>query len=110
VPVYANVAPRLGADPPVVLLRREGSAQAAGRHVVLQTPGLSPFSILGLACDGDFVDVATVEKERPRAGVRVIEVRANERATSGEHTATVTVRTDVPGAENFEIPVIVTGP
>ena len=110
VPVYVNVAPRLSAKPPLVLLRRDGSADTAGRHVVLQTAKLTEFSILGLTCDRDFMEATTVEKEQPRAGVRVIEVRANERAATGRHTATVTVRTNVPGAKEFEIPVIVTVP
>ena len=110
VPVYVNVALRLSAKPPLVLLRRDGSADTAGRHVVLQTAKLTEFSILGLTCDRDFMEATTVEKEQPRAGVRVIEVRANERAATGRHTATVTVRTNVPGAKEFEIPVIVTVP
>jgi hypothetical protein len=108
--VYVNVAPRLKADPPLVLLGGEDSADSIGRRVVLQTPGLSEFTIHELACDRDFVEARVVEQEQPRPGVRVIEVRANGRASSGKNTAAVTVRTDVAGAEEFRIPVIVTVP
>ncbi|MCP4251364.1 MAG: DUF1573 domain-containing protein, partial [bacterium] len=109
VPVYTNVAPRLGADPPLVLLR-SGDPATASVTVSLQTPGLNEFTILGVTSNQSFIDADQVESDRPRPGVHLIRVSAGDQADSGEHEAVITVRTDVVGAEEIQLPVILSVP
>jgi len=108
VPVYANVAPRLQADPPIVLLDVGSAASAAARQVALRQPNLADYAILKVSCDSNFVAARVVEEPDSRPGVHLLEVTADTRsAPSGRSEATVTVTTDVPGAEQFTIPVVV---
>jgi len=108
VPVYANVAPRLQADPPIVLLNVGSDASEATRQVVLRQPSLADYTILKVTCDSEFVAARVVEEPDPRPGAHRLEVTANPRSASADRSeATVTVTTDVPGAEQFTIPVVV---
>lgn len=107
VPVFANIARRLQADPPMVVLRRSGVSGEDVARVTLRTPGLTGFSIAGLASDQDFVDVVETQPEIRRDGVRLLRVTLNDRVQPGTHQATITVRSSVSGAEKIEIPVTV---
>lgn len=108
VPVYAHVAPRVYVDPPIVLLKGDGSAEGASRRLLVGTPTGSDFSIEAMECDRDFIDVAQVQSNQERPGQRVVSVSLNDRAQPGTHSATVILQTDVAGAERVEIPVTVT--
>ena len=110
VAVYVNVAPRLSVDPPIVLLKSGGSPDEGARRVLLGTPTGSDFSIVGVDCDRDFIDVATVETQGERPGKRVLRVALNDLVKPGTHSATVVLETDVAGAERVEIPVTVMVP
>jgi hypothetical protein len=107
VAVYVNVAPRLSVDPPIVLLKGGGAPDEEARRVLLGTPTGSDFSILGVNCDGDFIEVTPVESQHGRVGQRVLRVALNDRVKAGTHSATILLETDVAGAEKVEIPVTV---
>ena len=108
VPVYGHVAPRVYVDPPLVLLKGDGSPEGATRRLLVGTPTGADFSIEAMECDRDFIDVAAAQSSQERPGQRVVSVSLNDRAQPGTQSATVVLPTDVAGAERVEIPVTVT--
>ncbi len=107
VPVFAYVAPRLNVEPPLVLLRPGESADSGKRRVALQNPDGADFSILEVKAASDLVKAIPVDRPDRPTGARYLEVSTNDPgATPGTETV-VTVKTDLPGVETVEIPVII---
>ena len=107
VPVYANIASRLEIEPPDVLLKPDGSPEGKARRVLLSTPTGAAFTILGVECDQNFIEVSPVESARERPDRRVLRVALSDGVDPGSDSATIVLRTDVPGAERVELPVTV---
>lgn len=108
IPVYVNVAPRVGVEPSIVLLKPSRSGQEVSRRVVLQTADLADFTILGIEADSPFVQASSEADQEAPHSEHVLMVRADGRnLRKGKHQASVTVRTDVAGAEEIRIPVTV---
>ena len=110
VPVYVNVAPRVSVEPPVVLFKPGAEAGQLSRRVVLKTANLTAFAIEGLDCSEAGLRATPVAGDEPRSGEQVIEVTATGLPSDSKTVrASVTVRTDVPGAESIRIPVVFLG-
>ena len=110
VPVFAYVAPRVAIEPPLVLLRTDESPEASTRRVALQNPAGDDFAILEVSVDQDFLAVSAADRPNRPPGSRFLEVSVKGGSASGDRQATITVKTDLPGAELLEIPVVVTPP
>jgi hypothetical protein len=110
VPIFAYVAPRVAIEPPLVLLRTGESPEASTRRVALQNPAGDDFAIVEVSVDEDFLEVSAVDRPNRPAGSRFLEVSLKDDLASGDRQATITVKTDLPGAELLEIPVVVTPP
>jgi hypothetical protein len=110
VPIFAYVAPRVAIEPPLVLLRTGESPEASTRRVALQNPAGDDFAIVEVSVDEDFLEVSAVDRPNRPAGSRFLEVSLKDDLASGHRQATITVKTDLPGAELLEIPVVVTPP
>jgi hypothetical protein len=68
------------------------------------------FNIIEVTTTLEFVEAApTTRSSAPRGG-RYIQVKLKDEFANAAGQGTVIVKTDVPGAEVLEIPVVVTGP
>lgn len=106
VPIFMHVAPRLSIEPPMVLLRASDTSSGATRRLILQNTSKKAFAILGLSADRDFLSVEEADHPALPTGTRFIEVTAQAGFDASGEDATVTVQTDVPGAETLRIPVM----
>lgn len=111
IPVFGVVAPALAIDPPIILLRSDGTPAGVRRRVKLQSSPQQELVITGITCDSQWVS-AVVDKtaEASRRHVRFLEVSLHVESLkrgSGEHRATLSVTTNIPGAERIEIPIVV---
>ncbi|MGD2110872.1 MAG: DUF1573 domain-containing protein [Phycisphaerae bacterium] len=108
VPVYGLISPLVVVDPPLVVLRDDGTDVGARRRVKIQASPQSKLKVTDLKCDHDAV-LASIDREaRARYDHLIfLTVRLGPGApgTPGEHEATLTVKTDLEGAERLEIPV-----
>lgn len=111
IPVFGVVAPLIEVDPPVILLRMDGSPEGARRRVKLQASPRAELVVLDVACDSDAINAVMDDRAAgSRRHVRFLSVTLDAAALergSGEHHATLTVTTNVAGAERLEIPIIV---
>jgi len=111
VPVFGIVAPAVEIDPPLVLLRPDGTAAGATRRIKLQTTSPRvPLEIKSITCDNPAV-LAQVDQEAssPYVHLRFLQVKFAGDAPATRQSALLTVETGVPGAERLEIPVTIAG-
>lgn len=111
IPVFGVVEPLVAVEPPVILLRMDGTPAGARRRVKLQASPRTELVVSDVVCDTDAV-TAVVDHSAAgsRRHVRFLNVTLDASALkpgSGQHRATLTVTTNVPGAERVEIPIIV---
>lgn len=109
VPVFGIVSPVVEIDPPVILLRSDGTAAGAVRRVKIQASSPSqPLEILDLACDHSAVKAQVDSEAGSRyTHIRFVEVRLAGAGTAGREQTVLRVKTGVPGAEKIDIPVII---
>ncbi len=109
VPVFGIVAAPVEVEPPVVLLRDDGTPAGSSRRVRMKAGVPSTaLDISSIRCDNPAVTVAVDETaSRKYQHIRFLDVRLSGKADPGRHTATLRVTTGVRGAEQLEIPVIV---
>lgn len=106
VPVFVYVAPRINAEPPLVLLR-PGSSEGARRRVSLENARMLDFNILSVHSDLDGVAVAPVAQEEPLTGIQYLDVTLADGDSASAAKGTIVVETDVPGAETLRLPVVI---
>ncbi len=108
VPVFGVVPPPVEVDPPIVLLKQDGTAVGRSRRLKLRALPQRRLDILDAHCASDGV-VATIDRE---ASARVrhlcyLDVRLTGTLPEGTHETVLTVTTSLKGAERLEIPVTV---
>ncbi|NOX59755.1 MAG: DUF1573 domain-containing protein [Planctomycetes bacterium] len=107
IPVFVNVRPRCEVEPSRVYFKRD--TPSIVHRVRFQSYLVSALEIRNASCDNPSFTIEIVEPENGSSKVRFVDVRwvGEEKATdSPKVSATLTVRTNVPGAETVEVPVV----
>ncbi len=111
VPVFGIVAPAITVDPPMVLLRQDGTEAGTRRLVKLQTSPRITLDISEVTCAIGAVTVEVSGHPSPRhTHIRSLTVRLAGDLAAGRHETVLTLNTSVAGAETLEIPVIIDVP
>ncbi len=106
IPVYGFVMAPLGIDPPIVLLRQDGTPAGTVRQLRFMAYPGTPLNITSYESRLQGVSVQPPENNRKtQRHIRYLEVRLAESLPSGPHTTTITVTTNIPGFDRVEIPV-----
>lgn len=111
VPIFGNVAPTLLIDPPVILLRQDGTARGQERRVKLQASVQDELVIQGLSCDLDAIK-ATIDPESQKRyrHLRWLNIELTGKLPTGRHEGSLSVKTGIKGAEQLTIPIVVEVP
>ena len=111
VPVFGVVAAPVKVDPPVIVLRQDGTERGIRRHVKLQVVPQVRLEVLGLHCDHEAV-VAAIDRKASASyrHIRYLNVRLGGTVPQGTHEAVLTVTTNIPEAQKLTIPVIIEVP
>lgn len=111
IPVFGIVAPLIKVDPPVILLRQDGTPAGTHRRIKLQVLPQVKLDISGITCDHDAV-VAAIDREASSRyqHLRYVDVRLTGKVPPGTYQATLTVTTNIEGARRLEIPVTIEAP
>jgi hypothetical protein len=106
VPIFGIVAPRIDVDPPVILLRQDGTPVGTQRRLRLKASVREVLEISNVACGIEVVE-ATVDNEASAMyrHLRVFDVRLTGELPAGIHETTLVMTTSIEGAERLEIPV-----
>ncbi|MCO6435556.1 MAG: DUF1573 domain-containing protein [Phycisphaerae bacterium] len=111
VPVFGIVAPRLMIDPPLILLRADGTPKGTVRRVKLQAPPTETLEVKKLTAGLRAVQVAVDEESsRNYRHIRYLSVRYAGGLSPGIHESQVEVTTNIPGLELVRIPVVIDVP
>jgi hypothetical protein len=106
VPVFGIVPEPLEVEPPIILLRQDGTPAGTGRRVKLQAHPEHALTLSDIRCDQEAVQVAVdSEASRRYQHIRILEVRLDGQLAPGRYSASVNVTTNVPGASQLTIPV-----
>jgi hypothetical protein len=108
VPVFGIVARAIEVDPPMILLRQDGTPAGTHRRIKLQTLPQFKLDVSAIACNMEAV-VAAVDWEASQrySHLRYLDVRLVGKVPPGVHQAVLTVTTNIEGAERLEIPLTV---
>jgi hypothetical protein len=111
VPVYGIVSEPIEVDPPVVLLRQDGTDIGAHRRVKLQVIPQLKLSVSEITCDNAAV-VAAIDQEAGASYQHIcfLDVRLARKLPEGTHNAALTVATSIEGAQRLVIPVTIDVP
>jgi hypothetical protein len=111
VPVFGIVAAPIEIDPPIVLLRQDGTDVGARRRVRLQVPPQVKLEVSRVTCDNDAIAVSVDGAANSRhRHIQYLNVVLARKLPVGSHQAALTVSTNLPGAERLTIPVTVDVP
>ncbi len=114
IPVFGIIEPPIRIEPPIILLRADGTDGGTRRRVKLQASPQTRLEVLGIECsDGTVKAVVNQQAARHYHHIRFLDVRYDSSAADrigGLRESTVTVTTNVPGAERLEIPVVIDFP
>ncbi len=111
VPIFGIVAAPVDVDPPVVLLRQDGTPIGAKRRVKLQASPQTQLALIEVRCGLEGVRVAPVEdSSRSRPHIRLLELSLTREFAEGVHRGVVIVSTSVAAAREIQIPVTVVVP
>jgi hypothetical protein len=106
VPVFGIVPAPVEVDPPVILLRQDGTLVGTRRRVKLQAHPEHALALSDIHCDHEAVKAAVDwEASRAYGHLRFLEVTLGPGLAPGRYSATLTVKTNVPGASQLAIPV-----
>jgi hypothetical protein len=106
VPVFGIVAPLIHVDPPIILLRQDGTPAGTQRRLRLRASIKDVLDISEIKCDSDAV-AAAIDSEGS-ANYRhlvFLDVRLVGKPPPGNHEATLVLSTSIKGVERLEIPV-----
>ncbi|MFQ5414958.1 MAG: DUF1573 domain-containing protein [Phycisphaerae bacterium] len=107
IPIFVRVAPIIAVDPPLILLRQDGTRVGANRRVKLAAHPTVALGIGDIHCDQTAV-TATVETASPlRKHIRFLKVRLSGVLPAGTYETVLTVATNVDGAGEIRIPVVI---
>lgn len=112
VPIFGIVAAPIEVEPPVILLRQDGTPAGTHRRVKLQAWPQVKLTVSAIASDSIAVE-ATLDREASARyhHIRFLDVRLlSGRLPAGTHHAVLTLTTSVEGAQRMEIPVIIDVP
>ena len=111
IPVFGIVAAPITVDPPLVLLRQDGTQAGMERQVKLRTSPRSTLNILEISCPNNMISVEQDEdSSRQHEHIRFLDVRLRGTLPEGRHETAITLRTSIAGAEVMEIPVTIEVP
>ena len=111
IPVFGTIAPPVEVDPPLIMLRQDGTDLGTRRRVKLRALPQDGFDVTGITCSVDAVTAAVDEVASARyRHLRMIEVRLTGTLPKGTHEAVLTVSTTMSGAEKVDIPVVIDVP
>jgi len=112
VPVFGIVADPVEVDPPLVLLRADGTKVGAHRRLKLRAQ--QPTTLLRattIACDNPFVKAEVDEAEtNRRKNTLVLDITLLDGAAKGRHDATLTIGTGMADVGEIHIPIVVDVP
>lgn len=111
VSVFGIVARPIEVDPPMVLLRQDGTEVGGKRRVKLQVPPQKRLRVVDLSCDLDGIETSVDREASSRySHIRYLIVTLARQFPEGEHHAVLTVTAEVDGARPLAIPVRVEVP
>jgi len=111
VPVFGIVAQPIEVEPPIIVLRQDGTATGGLRRVQLRASPRTTLEITSIVSGNEAVSADINREATSRAGhVRVLDVRLNRQLPKGRHEIRLMLTTNVEGAERLEIPVVVEAP
>ena len=111
IPVFGIVAAPVQIDPPIVLLRQDSTPQGHTRRLRIKAHPQVELDVLSVSCDNPAIRVA-VDGEGGSKGahIRFIRIELTGTMPVGRHDATLTVATNVVGAETLKIPMVIEVP
>ncbi|MBI4717096.1 MAG: DUF1573 domain-containing protein [Planctomycetes bacterium] len=111
IPVYGMVAAPVEIEPPLLLLRQDGSPVGSRRRMKLQAATDQSLELGEMVCDEPAVQ-ARVDSvaSAPYRHLRFVDVELNGRVPPGTHRTVLRVSTNVRGAERLDIPVVIEAP
>lgn len=110
VPVYGQVAPIVEVEPPVVLLRADGTPVGTKRRLKLQADPREHLGITAIDCDVEGISVSLDHQaNEPYLHLRWFNV-VLESAPAAEREGEIVISTNVAGAETLRIPLRISTP
>lgn len=111
IPVFGIVSPRVEVEPPVALLKADGTPKGGKRRIKLQVAPSETLKINAVKCDNPAVSIAIDPESAARyKHLRYLNLELTGKLPSGTHQATITVETAVAGAAKLSIPLIIEVP
>ncbi len=111
VPVFGMVAPLVDVEPPLVLLRQDGTPVGTKRRVKIQASPQDILDIHEITCD---LQAVVAEVDRAASArykhLRFLNVVLAGDLPAGTHETVLRLTTSLHGAEHLEIPVIIEVP
>jgi hypothetical protein len=107
VPVFAIVAEPIEVDPPVLLLRQDGTPEGRHRQVRIRAPGQETLAIADVASDNSAVAATISTRDAAAKHIVYLDVTLAGTLPEGTHDCVVTMSTGIEGARRVEIPVTV---
>ncbi|MBU0718295.1 MAG: DUF1573 domain-containing protein [Planctomycetes bacterium] len=106
VPVFGIVASIVEVEPPLILLRQDGTEVGMKRRVKVQASPQDELTIREITCENAAV-VATVDAEASARyrHLRFLDVALVGELPQGEHDTVLTLTTNLEGLERLDIPV-----
>lgn len=111
VPVFGIVAAPIEVEPPVILLRQDGTDVGTHRRVKLQVLPQMKLDVSEITCDSDAV-TATIDWEASARyqHIRYLDVRLSGELSEGTHRTALRLTTNIEGMTRLEVPVIIDVP
>jgi hypothetical protein len=108
IPVFGIVAADVEVDPPMVLLRDDGTPNGVRRRVKLQAPTTTALDITEVTSDQPAVSVAVDWEASSRyRHIRFLDVQLSGKLPPGTHQTALHLVTNRVGSERMEIPVTI---
>ncbi|MGB0714559.1 MAG: DUF1573 domain-containing protein [Phycisphaerae bacterium] len=106
VPVFGHVAPKILVDPPVIVLRKDGTPAGRQRRVKFQSAPQEALELLDAQMSTDVVSARLdYEASSSYRHLRFVNVTLDGDPGPGIHEATLTLRTSLAGAETVVVPI-----
>lgn len=112
VPIFGEIAPVIDIEPPLVLLRADGTEIGGRRRVRLQAAKPSyHLELSNMKASADYLTaVMEASAQALHTHLLHLEVMLTDDPPPGRHDESLTFTTAVPGAETLVIPVTILGP
>lgn len=111
IPVFGTVAPAVVMDPPIVVLRQDGTRSGVERRVRVSAAPQAKLELSEVSCDNAAVSVEVDQEGGMRYNhIRFLRVKLDGTLAPGTHRATLRMRTTVTGEKLVELPVLIEVP